>query len=988
MTMLTRRLHWSLLFIVAFTTLFSRAKSCVFDCNTAQYCGPPPIIPPVIEYAAQLDLSTRGIENIASNGLECAEYFNITQVDLSDNSFMTLPPLTTFNSLTDAFGVSDYAVVILDNNQISEIPQGYFNHNMSLQNLKLSVVGNALTKFDNGIFSGCSGCVLFLDLANNNISTLGASILTGFDGNSLVINFSNNSMTDLQQRIFSGDFSQVLGSAISLDLSFNHISKLEAKTFAECAGCELSIDLSNNLLTQVETNTFSEFQGTSLTVSLNNNSITRVFGGAFSDLTGPPGQHAAVSFQHNAITSLSESLFSGYGCRAGLVLDFDNNVIENISAYAFIAYTGPFLNVSVNNNLVSELDPFMFGHFDISISGAANFDISLNNNRITYLPPFWFEQFNGDFLFVRLSNNGITELGPNVFAGFVQAQTLHVSLAYNGIQSLPSGSLSGFEGSGAFGVDLNNNNISFIAPGFSSGIDNHEMEFYLANNPLQCSEYTPTLSACSCTSAFDTLYSKCGYFVCSQVSLECESGYYPTSSCALAPRSVCIQQCPNTSEYMKLASTATTVEAICFPMTTCNATAHVLPTYQYVNATSTSDRVCRPCTQCPVGFRTVPCTILTDSSCFLSPTDVALIVLSTLFGIGAAIALCRWGLNHKSEKEKTRRSYVQQAETLELTTKLLGVEEKKSKDTELSWMIDWCDLQIGKVLGRGGFGVVSQAQWLGSSVAVKVLEVRVEVLDIESGAFEREVAAMQSLHHPNLVAFYGFGTTSVSKPFLVTELMNQTLRERLRENKTKVDVDWNEARRWCADIVAGMLFLHTRTPPMVHRDLKSDNCLLGENDIVKIADFGTVTRPSDGESKFTSSATTSTSLVMSASIGAGTPLWMAPEVMSGLHGISHYGLSVDVYSFGMVMYEIATQQLPFCPDCDSMNQFEFNDFVIGGGRPQVKEGLPKAYVQLMEQCWSNDPESRPTFTQLSPMFAKLKLHTMSSLFFGSANQSS
>lgn len=71
---------------------------------------------------------------------------------------------------------------------------------------------------------------------------------------------------------------------------------------------------------------------------------------------------------------------------------------------------------------------------------------------------------------------------------------------------------------------------------------------------------------------------------------------------------------------------------------------------------------------------------------------------------------------------------------------------------------------------------------------------------------------------------------------------------------------------------------------------------------VKIADFGTVMRPGSSGSVKTTSLSNSTALLQTATLGTGTPLWMAPEVQEGKFGIAHYGAPVDVYSFGMVMF--------------------------------------------------------------------------------------
>ncbi|GCB80819.1 hypothetical protein scyTo_0022716 [Scyliorhinus torazame] len=159
---------------------------------------------------------------------------------------------------------------------------------------------------------------------------------------------------------------------------------------------------------------------------------------------------------------------------------------------------------------------------------------------------------------------------------------------------------------------------------------------------------------------------------------------------------------------------------------------------------------------------------------------------------------------------------------------------------------------------------------------------------------------LKGLQHPNIVRFYdSWESTLKGKKciVLVTELMTsgtlKTYLKRFKVMKPKV------LRSWCRQILKGLHFLHTRTPPIVHRDLKCDNIFItGPTGSVKIGDLGlaTLMRTSFAKSVI------------------GTPEFMAPEMYE-----EHYDESVDVYAFGMCMLEMATSEYPYS-ECQNAAQ--------------------------------------------------------------------
>uniref|UniRef100_A0A3B4BKX8 non-specific serine/threonine protein kinase n=1 Tax=Periophthalmus magnuspinnatus TaxID=409849 RepID=A0A3B4BKX8_9GOBI len=169
----------------------------------------------------------------------------------------------------------------------------------------------------------------------------------------------------------------------------------------------------------------------------------------------------------------------------------------------------------------------------------------------------------------------------------------------------------------------------------------------------------------------------------------------------------------------------------------------------------------------------------------------------------------------------------------------------------------------------------------------------------EQQRFKEEAEMLKGLQHPNIVRFYDSWESVLRGKkciVLVTELMTSgTLKylKRFKVMKPKV------LRSWCRQILKGLHFLHTRTPPIVHRDLKCDNIFItGPTGSVKIGDLGlaTLMRTSFAKSVI------------------GTPEFMAPEMYE-----EHYDESVDVYAFGMCMLEMATSEYPYS-ECQNAAQ--------------------------------------------------------------------
>ncbi|KAI4350032.1 hypothetical protein L6164_010560 [Bauhinia variegata] len=255
--------------------------------------------------------------------------------------------------------------------------------------------------------------------------------------------------------------------------------------------------------------------------------------------------------------------------------------------------------------------------------------------------------------------------------------------------------------------------------------------------------------------------------------------------------------------------------------------------------------------------------------------------------------------------------------------------------------IPWEDLVLGERIGLGSYGEVYHADWNGTEVAVK------KFLDQDfSGAalaeFKREVRIMRRLRHPNVVLFMG----AVTRPpnlSIITEFLPRGSLYRIL-HRSNCQIDEKRRIRMALDVARGMSCLHTSTPTIVHRDLKSPNLLVDKNWNVKVCDFG-LSRLK--HNTFLSSKST-----------AGTPEWMAPEVLRN----EPSNEKCDVYSFGVILWELATLKLPW----SGMNPMQVVGAVgFQNRRLDIPKDVDPVVARIIWECWQTDPNLRPSFAQLT-----------------------
>ena len=250
------------------------------------------------------------------------------------------------------------------------------------------------------------------------------------------------------------------------------------------------------------------------------------------------------------------------------------------------------------------------------------------------------------------------------------------------------------------------------------------------------------------------------------------------------------------------------------------------------------------------------------------------------------------------------------------------------------------ELNFKRRIGKGAFGDVLAATWQGTDVAVKVFNPG-QVSEKSLEDFRREVGMLLVLRHPNVVLFMGAATIAPDLCIVMEHCGHGSLYRVLHQREQAID----HARRiqWATEIARGMNYLHTRSPPVVHRDLKSSNVLVDADNHVKVSDFGLA------RTKARSFVNTQ----------VGTWAWMAPEVLEN----APYTESADVYSFGIVLHEMLTGQEPF----KGMHPMQVARAVVDKKeRPDVPIGVigAQGYIDLMIECWDHEPARRPNFSEI------------------------
>ncbi|EGZ12657.1 hypothetical protein PHYSODRAFT_515035 [Phytophthora sojae] len=243
--------------------------------------------------------------------------------------------------------------------------------------------------------------------------------------------------------------------------------------------------------------------------------------------------------------------------------------------------------------------------------------------------------------------------------------------------------------------------------------------------------------------------------------------------------------------------------------------------------------------------------------------------------------------------------------------------------------IEYKQLRLGKCISKGGFGLVFTGEYKGRRVAIKKIrpDRSGDVSEIE--VFLKEIIMMAVLYHPRIVEFIGVTWDNLRHLAAVTEFMDN------------------------GDLREALAYLHSQHPKVIHRDLKSKNVLLNLYYEAKLSDFGISRMRYDMETHMTA--------------GVGTSFWIAPEILLG----RDYDERADIYSFGVVLSEIDTDDYPYWNDNNphaargKIQEAEIlSQVAVGHMRPEFSVDCPEEILALADACLQKDPRNRPTAAEI------------------------
>jgi serine/threonine protein kinase len=276
------------------------------------------------------------------------------------------------------------------------------------------------------------------------------------------------------------------------------------------------------------------------------------------------------------------------------------------------------------------------------------------------------------------------------------------------------------------------------------------------------------------------------------------------------------------------------------------------------------------------------------------------------------------------------------------------------------WIINTDRIEMGERIGEGNYGQVLEGVYHGRKVAIKRL-FNSRLDDEGMRKMRKEAAILSGIDHPRVVKLMGLSVAD-GKLLLVMELVPRGSLRALLSNSS-VSLKWQKRLAMLRDAAVGIAFLHSKG--IVHRDIKSSNLLVDDNLSVKVGDFGFATAKHDNGTM----------------TRCGTPSWTAPEVLapsslataqgsSSEHSDSDVEMKTktktkaktgavsekaDVYSFGIVMWEVLTRRMPY----EDGNMMTVAMDVLQGKRPKVPNDCPSKFAEIMQRCWHQKPHKRP-----------------------------
>jgi serine/threonine protein kinase len=272
-----------------------------------------------------------------------------------------------------------------------------------------------------------------------------------------------------------------------------------------------------------------------------------------------------------------------------------------------------------------------------------------------------------------------------------------------------------------------------------------------------------------------------------------------------------------------------------------------------------------------------------------------------------------------------------------ITPSIIANRSPEPSPTAAHQQIPYEQLGDQEIVGRGVSGIVKKAYWRESTVAIKYLydsrEVHMELKNLKM--------IFEGRHVEHIIKFYGLTTNNEGNLGIVMEYCaNGTLCDYLESNFQQLT--WEDKFNMAQEIARGLQFVHQQG--LLHRDLHDGNILIDDGGHALIADFG-LARPIDRDN------TTGDT--------KGRPAFIPPERLRGGRGRGPFTEKGDVYSLGVILWELTSGRQPFhgmsyADICNAVSK------VLRGKREKPVDGTPKWYREIYTMCWATDPNDRPS----------------------------
>lgn len=263
------------------------------------------------------------------------------------------------------------------------------------------------------------------------------------------------------------------------------------------------------------------------------------------------------------------------------------------------------------------------------------------------------------------------------------------------------------------------------------------------------------------------------------------------------------------------------------------------------------------------------------------------------------------------------------------------------------YLIDISCYEVLENIGEGAYGLILKVK---NKKTKKLFVAKIsnpETTDMKM--LNREIKLMHYLSHPTIIHFEGYSLKDFSGNDNIVILMafaeNGSLGVTIRQaiaGKAPSDYNSTVHQIILIGVAKGLALCHENL--IIHRDIKPDNILLDEHLYPKLADFGLSKYFDVNDS-------------LQQSIKAGTPYYMAPEILKD----DDYDRKADVYAYGILMYEVLFQECPY-PKFRNLGflSTKFINAILNNMRPQPLFPIKTSIQDLMERCWAEDPNDRPT----------------------------